>query len=405
MGAIRIGRGRLSVAMRRTLCMTVLLGALLGCAEPEIIDFGAVLPLTGEHEIYGQPILKGIEVALEELQSREQFPYEVAVEVRDSEGDPEKAQELLGQLYREGVFAAIGGVTTAEALAMVTVADREDRVLISPSASSPELTGISKNFYRVFPSDSREGTTMGNFASRKLQIENAVIITKEDPFARGIQEVFKTEFERNGGQVIDVIEYPEGAGDFSGIIERVLTLQPQAAYVAAYAADTGRMIAALRQRGFEGTILTTAAFALPEVIERVGEAAEGVFLTRAVFEVDSEEPHIGEFVSRFREKYGLSPDLYAAHGYDALMVLAASLEESGPIAGDFWKGIRALRDYSGVSGTIQFDEKGDAQKFPRVYVIESGDLVDYEKEVERRRRELLERLRRLEEEQRNRGTN
>ena len=31
------------------------------------------------------------------------------------------------------------------------------------------------------------------------------------------------------------------------------------------------------------------------------------------------------FVQRFREKYGLSPDLYAAHGYDSLMVLAASL--------------------------------------------------------------------------------
>ncbi|MDX1384911.1 MAG: ABC transporter substrate-binding protein [Thermoanaerobaculia bacterium] len=405
MRAIQTGGGRLSVAMRRLLCLTVLLSALLGCSEEETISFGAVLPLSGEHEIYGQPILKGIEVALEELQGQSDFPYAVEVDVMDSEGDPEKGAQLLEELYNGGAFAAVGGVTTAEALAMVTVADREDRVLVSPSASSPELTGISKNFYRVFPSDSREGTTMGNFASRKLQIENAVIITKEDPFARGIQEVFKTEFERNQGQVVDVIEYPEGAADFTGIIERVMTVRPQAVYVAAYADDTGKIIAALRNKGFEGSILTTAAFAVPEVIERVGAAAEGIFLTRAVFELDSEEQGIQDFVERFREKYGLSPDLYAAHGYDALMVLAASLVESGPFAGDFWKGIRALRDYPGVTGTIQFDEKGDAQKFPRVYVIENGNLVDYEKEVERRRRELLERLRQLEEQQRERGTN
>jgi hypothetical protein len=62
-----------------------------------------------------------------------------------------------------------------------------------------------------------------------------------------------------------------------------------------------------------------------------------------------------------------------------------------------------LRDFAGVSGTIQFDERGDVQKFPRVYVVENSNLIDYEKEIERRRRELLDRLRRLEEAQRRRA--
>jgi branched-chain amino acid transport system substrate-binding protein len=386
--------------MRRYLGLFLLCAALVGCEEEEVIQFGAVLPLTGPYQIYGQSIKKGIECALAEMQAREDFPHKVAVAILDSEGDPELAKQLLDDQFDNGVFAVIGGVTTAEALAMVSEADEEQRVLISPSASSPELTGISKNFYRVFPSDSREGTTMGNFAARKLQIENVVIITKEDPFARGIQEVFKTEFERNGGQVLEVIEYPQGAADFSGFIDRVITVSPQAVYVAAYAEDTARMIQELRQREFDGTILTTAAFALPEVIEQIGQDAEGVFLTRAVFELDSEDPQIQAFVTSFREKFGLSPDLYAAHGYDSLMVLAQGLLESGPFATDFWKGVRSIRDYAGVTGTIQFDEKGDAQKFPRVYVVENGNLVDYEKEVERRRQELLDRLRKLEEQQR-----
>ena len=387
--------------MRRYLWLAGLSILLIsGCAKDETITFGAVLPLTGPYEIYGQSIRKGVEAAVDEIQSMEDYPYQIEITIVDSEGDPEKAKTLLDELYDSGVFAVVGGVTTAEALAMVAEADRSERVLISPSASSPELTGISRNFYRVFPSDSREGTTMGNFAARKLQIENVVIITKEDPFARGIQEVFKTEFERNGGTVTEVIEYPEGAADFSGFIDRVMTLSPQAVYVAAYADDTAKLIKALRERNFEGNILTTAAFALPEVIEQVGADAEKVFLTRAVFEADSEEPHIKEFVDGYRDKYGLSPDLYAAHGFDSRMVLAEGLVETGPFPRDLWKGVRGIRDYAGVTGTIQFDEKGDAQKFPRVYVVEDGDLVDYEQEVERRRAELLERLRQLEERQR-----
>lgn len=387
--------------MRRYLWLAVLSILVVGgCAKDEAIRFGAVLPLTGPYEIYGQSIKKGVECAVQEIKSRKDFPYQIEITIVDSEGDPEKAREALDQLYDNGAFAVIGGVTTAEALAMVAEADRAERVLISPSASSPELTGISRNFYRVFPSDSREGTTMGNFAARKLQIESVVIITKENPFARGIQEVFKTEFERNGGAVAEVIEYPAGAADFSGFIDRVMTISPQAVYVAAYADDTAKLIQALRERAYKGNILTTAAFALPEVIEQVGADAEKVFLTRAVFEIDSEDPMIGAFVEAFREKNGLSPDLYAAHGYDSMMVLAEGLVETGPFPRDLWKGVRGIRDYAGVTGTVQFDEKGDAQKFPRVYVVESGNLVDYELEVERRRGELLERLRQLEERQR-----
>jgi len=394
------------MAAIRRIALPFLLGALLlGCAETGSVKVGAVLPLSGEGEIYGQAVRKGLELALEQLQAREDYPYEVTLEIVDTQSDPERATDLAKQQYDSGAIAVIGGVITVEALAIVPISDSYNRILLSPSASSPELTGISKYFYRVFPSDDREGTMMGNFATSKLELESVVILAKEDPYAKGVVDVFSPIFEHAGGTVTEILEYPRGAGDFSGFLDRVMTLDPKGVYVAAYAEDVGRMITGLRKRGFRGTILTTSAFAAPEVIEQVGEPAEGVFLTQAVFEVESEDPRIAAFVSAFRQKYGLSPDLYAAHGYDALMVLADALLEldDGPVATDVWKGMRKLKEVAGVTGTIQFDERGDVQKFPRVYVIQGGNLVDYEKEVERRRRELLERLRALEEAQRRRN--
>ncbi len=179
-----------------------------------------------------------------------------------------------------------------------------------------------------------------------------------------------------------------------------MTLEPEAVYIAAYAPDIAALLSALRNRGYENYIFTTSAFAAPAVIEQQGEAAEGVFLTQTVFEPDSEDAQIQGFVNAYRGTYGLPPDLYAAHGYDAMMVLAEALRKAGPIATDFWKGMTSIREFEGVTGMIQFDEKGDVQKFPRVYVVEEGNLVDYEAEVERRRRELLERLRELEQRQR-----
>jgi len=389
----------------RALLLVAAIPALFwGCGGGKSVRFAAILPLSGGFEIYGEAIRRGVDLALVDLQARADYPYEVTVTTVDSKGDPELAAELLGDQFGDGAIAAIGGVTTPEALQMVPVADRNDRILLSPSATGPELTGISKNFYRLLPTDQREGTTMGNFAARKLGLSSVVILAKEDVYASGNQEVFAGEFERNGGRVLETIVYPPGAADFSGFIERVLTLSPQGVYLAAYAEDVGKMVTLFRDRGFEGSLLTTSAFAAPEVILRVGRAAEGVFLTQAVFEAETDDPVVQEFVRTFRAKYGADPDLYAAHGYDAVMVLADAILEldRGPVASDMWKGIRKLKDYSGVTGTIQFDERGDVQKFPRVYVVEQGNLVDYEREVTRRRQELLDRLHRLQEQQRKR---
>jgi len=385
--------------IRRNLILLVVLLAALGCQQEKVVKIGAVLPLTGEGAVYGQPVNKGVELAFEELQAREDFPYPVELTVLDSESDPEKAKQHLEQLYKDGALAVIGGVITPEALQMVAVADRYNHVLISPSASSPELTGISKNFYRVFPSDAREGATMGNFATQKLHSERVVILAKEHPYARGIQQQFRDQFEQFGGEVLELIEFPSVPGDLTGLVERVMTLEPDAVYLAAYAYDLAKMIVGLRELGYKGTIFTTSAFAAPEVIEQVGKPAEGVFLTQAAFDTESEEPKVANFVSAFREKYGLNPSLYAAHGYDSLQVIAQAAIESGIEATEFWKGVRALRDFQGATGTVQFDERGDVQKFPRVYVVVDGRLIDYEAEVERKRRELLDRLRALEKRQ------
>lgn len=386
--------------MRTKLGALAIFLTVVGCQQDSTVKFGAVLPLMGEAAIYGEPIRKGVDLAFEQLQARTDYPYELTLEIVDTESDPEKARQLLEQMYDSGALAVIGGVTTAEALEMVQIADENNQVLISPSASTPQLTGISKYFYRVFPSDSREGATMGMFANQKIPTERGVVIlAKEDLYAKGIQEVFQSEFEQFGGEVLDLIEFPSVPGDLSGLVERVMTIDPDAVYLAAYASDVAEMISGLRELGFDGDILTTSAFASPEIIAQVGDAANGVYLTQASFDVDSENPQVQSFVEAFRAKYGTDPDLYSAHGYDTMMVLAQALEEGGAIETDFWRAIRSLRDVRGATGTIQFDERGDVQKFPRVYVVDKGVLVDYEAKVQKKREELLKRLRELEKKQ------
>lgn len=377
------------------------LGLVLAGCPQKAITVGVVLPLSGENSQYGEAVRKGIELAYAGIQA--DSGTELVLSIVDTESDPEKAAELLEEQFSNGALITVGGVTSVEAQAMVTAADRAERVLLSPSASSPELTGISRNFYRVWPSDFAAATKMAQFASQDLKMTRVVVITEVQTYAKGIQGVFGPAFEEYGGEVVEVIEVPPGTADLGGLMDRVMTLKPEAVYLAGFEQGIGAMIQELRRLDYQGRILTTSAFALPASIARVGKDAEGVILTQSVFELDSDFAHIQTFVKAYEDKYGEKPDIYAAHGYDAMRVVAAALANRPALPGEVIKGLRDVKDFPGVTGSIQFDEKGDVRKFPRLYIIgEGGLLLDYNErvreqqdEIRRKREELMRKLQNL----------
>lgn len=369
------------------LALAILTGATSGCGDKSI-RFGAVLPLSGHAAVYGGSIKKGVDLALEQAKREPEFASKLVFPIVDSKSDPATASRLLSQLYSDGALAAVGGVTSAEALEMIEVADSKGRVLLSPSASSPQLTGISSNFFRIFPSDFAEGTVMARYAYDNLELRSGVELAKEETYAKGIQKVFGDEFQRKGGRILEAIEYPEGTTDFAALCDRAVTLKPDFVYLAAYADDIASMIRHLRRQGFRGRILTTSSFAAGETLSQVAKEAEGAYFTQASFAMEGDvAPVVAQFVGDYRTKYGQDPDLYAAHGFDSVRVLLEAYRLGGTTGLAFWKGMRNIREFAGVTGSLQFDEKGDVAKFPHVYVVRDGRAVDVE---ELRRQQLDE---------------
>lgn len=396
--------------LTKILPFLLLLGCAWGltsCAQGDAsYEVAAVLPLTGEYAVYGVPIQNALELAHQELQTQE-LGYELTLTVVDSGSDPDQAAELLRQAYDDGAFAAIGGVISDSALAMVPVADEAERVLLSPTASSPQLTGASRYFYRIYPSDLQEGTRMGNFAAQTLDVKNVVVLTADNNYAQGITEVFQSEFERYDKEILETITYPQGAEDIGGILDQVMELQPQAVYVADFAEPVRRILEGLKERGFRGTLLTTSAFASPGVIEAAGESAEDVIVTQVLFDPNSDDPNVQSFVNGYREAHGSAPGLFAAHGYDALFVLAEAIQQSEKIPSELWKHVRSV-SYTGITGTVELDERGDVGKYPRVFILQDGRFEDYDRVMKERREQLQQRLeelrRRREEALRNAGS-
>lgn len=376
-----------------------LLGALcllpaVGCG-PEVptVTITAIAPLTGEAQVYGQEIANGMQLRHERLLAdEEEIGYNVVLEVVDSEGDPAQAATLLETAFTSSL-AAIGGVTSDEALAMIPVVHEADRVLLSPSASSPELSGVSEFFYRLYPSAEIEASTMATFLRDRLQVERLVVVAQDTAFGTSLADAIESVW---GTQLAGRVVFT-AASDQNAMVDEALGYDADAIYVAASGSALAEAMQALRLGGFNEPhdyLAASSSLAIESVLTEAGPAANNSVLTAPPYDTESLDEPVASFVAAYQEKHGSVPSYYAALGYDALWVYIEALSEVDAIAvpSDFLKGMRAVRELQGVTGNIQFRETGDVQKFTRIYQIVDGKLVDFEKYQKERRDELMKQM-------------
>ena len=319
----------------------------------------------------------------------------------------------MRELLSDGAIAVIGGVTSVEALEMVKVADDADRVLLSPSASSQELSGVSRNFFRIFPSAEAEAVALANHAVNTLKVTNLAILADASPFGQGLAQGFQHDFERAGGKIAGTLTVEPNTTDLSAQAQQLMELERQApktdaeggsgfaVFVAAAGDDLANALRTLRQQGYESRILASSALASADVVAAVGQAAEFVYFAQTPFDTTSTEEPMASFVKAYEAKYGDPPGFYAAHGYDAVMVLVQALRQANSaMALDIRNGLKGLADFPGVTGNIQFRDNGDVQRFMRVHLISDGKPRDFEDYMSKRRQELEDRRKALDQQRR-----
>ena len=72
---------------KKSILLLALLSTVVACQKDKAVKFGAVLPLTGEAAVYGEPIRKGVELAVEQLGMLDDYPYQLELVVVDSESN------------------------------------------------------------------------------------------------------------------------------------------------------------------------------------------------------------------------------------------------------------------------------------------------------------------------------
>jgi branched-chain amino acid transport system substrate-binding protein len=339
---------------------------LIGCGSKPVV--GVLLPTSGEAGTYGESIESGIRLALSDAREREELPRGFEVVWVDTQSDPERAVSELERLARDrGVRMVIAGATSAEALAIVEVLD--------------EL----------------EGQTAARFMFDRLGEARTVVYTGDNDYASGILPEFTSQFvDTLGGEIVGRIDL----NDPEWRTVSNATLGPSGAgavYAVGYAPEVLEVITHLHDTGYSGRIVTTSAFFNDRVIAEAGPAAEGVLFPLPPFDRTSDKEPVVSFVNRYMDALGMAPDVFAAHGYDAMwltiqVMTIANPPDTNEIRRAFHFGMDELM---GVTGPILFDDYGDVKHYPKMFIVKDGQVLSYQRYLKIERERILRDVREL----------
>ena len=361
----------------RILILVVFVVAVLGCKEkaPGIYRIGALLPTSGEAEGYGQQVKYGLTLAMEEINQGGGIQgRKIDIFFDNDESSDTVAVQKVNQMIKNSrVPLIIGGVTSNVALAMAPICGQNKVVLLSPSASSPKLSGINEYFFRNYPSDTLEGRVMAAHAVRRMNIKNVAILFVDKEYGQGLRDVFKSEFTNMGGTVSFEQGYSEGTTDFAPIVKEIKTAAPNAIYLPGYYSDIALILRELKKQKVESKIISSGGMASPRLLEMAGEEAEGVVFPQPPYDAKSSSPVMQKFVSSYKAKFFTEPDVYAAYAYDALKLVALAIDKSGAnYPGELRNRMADLSGFNGVTGEVSFDPKGDVDITPRIFQVKGG---------------------------------
>lgn len=377
------------------LSMSLVAGILAGCAgsdqssgdesagddKGETIKVGVNLELSGGVASYGQSILEGVELAVEEINQDGIDGKEIELVKVDNKSEASEATNgALKLISQDQVSAIIGAATSGNTTAQIEIAQQNKIPLITPTGTSPDLTvkdgKVNDYIFRTCFIDPFQGTVAANFASNDVKVVNAAIyFDSASDYSKGLADAFAKQFEANGGKIVAKEAFMAKDTDFRATLTRLKSANPDFIFVPAYYEEVGLIVKQAREAGLNVPFMGGDGWDSPKLLDIAGkDALNNTFITNHYSSGDPSEKIQG-FVKAFGEKYsGKSPDAFNALGYDTAYYLADAIKRAG--SGDSEKIRDALaetKDLDLVSGSFTLDENHNPVKSATILEYVNGE--------------------------------
>ncbi|MBX3408637.1 MAG: ABC transporter substrate-binding protein [Phycisphaeraceae bacterium] len=342
------------------------LGAAVGMAgaqSGEPIKVGHYASMTGSEATFGQSTDRGIRLAIKEINAGGGIngrPLQLIT--YDNQGKSQEAGNAVLRLITDDkVVAVLGEVASSLSLAGGQVCQEKGVPMITPSSTNPRVTIGRDYVFRVCFTDDLQAYALAKFAKDNLGFTRAAILYDQtQAYSKGLRDEFRRYFVAMGGQIVSDQTYSGGDTDFSAQLTNIRSTNPQIILVPGYYTEGGNIAIQARKLGIRVPLLGGDGWDSEQLSVIGQDAIEGSYYSN---HSAPDKPEMQDFIRKYREEYGSTPDALGGLGYDAAMVLADALKRTKSLSGkDVRDAIAQTRDLQGVTGMISLDENRNASK-------------------------------------------
>ena len=351
-------------------------------AEGGTLKIGGIGPLTGGAAVYGIAARNGSQIAVDEINAAGGINgMTVELNFQDDELDAEKSINAYNALKDWGIQVLDGCVTSGCSIAVSELTSQDQVFQLTPSGSAVECVQYDNSF-RICFSDPNQGIASAQYIGEHgLATSVAVIYDSSDIYSSGIYEKFAQEAASQPFEIVAAGAFTaDNKTDFSVQLQQAkdagaeLVFLPiyytEASLILTQASDMGLDVAFFGCDGLDG-ILDVENFDV--------SLAEGVMLLTP-FAADATDSLTVSFVTEYNNRFGETPNQFAADGYDTIYTIKAAAEKAGITADMSNEEICAALSQAmteitvdGLTGEgITWDASGEPSKAPKAVVIKGG---------------------------------
>ncbi len=396
--------------------------------DPRVI--GVAVPLSGKQKAWGEAILQGVALALGPAS-----PFRLAV--IDTVGMPEVASDAIAALVqREGAIAAIGGVTSAEAMETARAAQAQGLPFISLSRVEG-VTAAGPFVFRNMLTAEAQAKALTELAMARRGLRRFALLYPQSSYGQELAHDFWDEAVSRGGEIRAAESYAPDQTTFGPLVKMMVgkawlderpeykegleviaaqeldpyrrrkaverlraQIPPLVDFDAVFIPDFAKNVALVAPALAVEDIVTSTcdprelarikkstgrddlnAVQLlgangwddPSLVERAGRYVECALFVDG-FYAASGRPATKAFVGAFQARFERPPTILEATAFDAAGLISKVLSEGAATRDRVRAALLGTKDFPGATGDLSFDERGEVVKPLFHLTVDKGEV-------------------------------
>jgi branched-chain amino acid transport system substrate-binding protein len=386
-----ISRSKLTLS-----ALTVCIAAgLVGCGKDEpkpaekkeavqappqemVVKIGHAAPLTGGIAHLGKDNENGSRLAIEQANAKgitidgKKVKFEIVAE--DDEAKPDRGPIIAQKFVDAKVAGVVGHLNSGVTIPASDVYNKAGIPMISGSATNPKLTEQGfKVTFRVVGRDDQQGPAIASYLAAEFKPKTVAVIDDATAYGEGLANEVEKTLKAAGVNVLPREKGTDKTTDWKAVLTKVRGRKPDAIFYGGMDATGGPLLKQGRELGIKSVFAFGDGACTEEMKKLAGDAnAEGMICSQAGLPVQAAAP---AFLEAYKARFNADPILYSPFTYDATNLLIAAMQKANSADPAKYLPELAKISYSGATGKIEFDDKGDRKDAEMtVFTIKGGKL-------------------------------